>query len=692
MKLRRILAWGLSLALGASTMLATAAGDGMRVPLGGHVPAALGVARALPSSLFDPKVQDDALTLTIVLQRSDQAGFEQFLRDVYDPQSPQYRKFAAPVDLAERYGPTPDAYAQVRSHFEREGFALVADSANRLTLTLRTSRTNAERALAVRIADYRIGDRIFHANDTDPTLPAEIANKVAAIVGLNGLARPEPQWNAIVKAFQSVFYQLCKLAEGPAPTALNSVTSQSNNTPPASQCVPPPPDPTTQVAQLRTGPHAAMPWKSARGVGQKVGIVSYDTFVPTDVANFLAFAELPAGNIANLSQVHVNGGAALGANQDEVLLDITTVMAVAPGAQVVLYDAPSNASFQSIFNAMVNDRVTVISNSWAYCEDQTTLSDVQSLDSIFQTAAAAGISVFNAAGDTGTTCLNGAPNTVAVPASAPNATAVGGTSLTTGPGDVYVSEKWWNGTADTPPTGQGGYGVSRFFNRPAYQNGFTTSSMRSVPDVAVNSDPAKGVMICKDSGGGCPTGGLFGGTSIGAPYWAAFTAVLNEAQGQNVGFFNPQVYPLGATPAFHGAASMGSDFAHVGLGSPNMNRLHLALAGQAPGPVSAITSSVVPYTFGFPPAPGTSIPAPPADGATTVHIVVSLRDIDGNMVGGKTVTLAKNAGSSAVITPASAVSSAANGAAVFTVTNLAAETVTFTATDVTDGVVLPSDA
>ena len=313
MKLRRILAWGLSLALGASTMLATAAGDGMRVPLGGHVPAALGAARPLPPSLLDPKILDDALTLTIVLQRSDQAGFEQFLRDVYDPQSPQYRKFATPVELAERYGPTPDAYAQVRSHFEREGFSLVADSANRLTLTLRTSRTNAERALAVRIADYRIGDRIFHANDTDPTLPAEIANKVAAIVGLNGLARPEPQWNAIVKAFQSVFYQLCKLAEGPAPTALNNVTSQSNNTPPASQCVPPPPDPTTQVAQLRTGPHAATPWKSARGVGQKVGILAYDTFVPSDVANFLAFAELPAGNIANLSQVHVNGGAALGA-------------------------------------------------------------------------------------------------------------------------------------------------------------------------------------------------------------------------------------------------------------------------------------------------------------------------------------------------------------------------------------------
>ena len=37
--------------------------------------------------------------------------------------------------------------------------------------------------------------------------------------------------------------------------------------------------------------------------------------------------------------------------------------------------------------------VTIISNSWAYCEDQTTLADVQSIDLVLQSAAAAGINV-----------------------------------------------------------------------------------------------------------------------------------------------------------------------------------------------------------------------------------------------------------------------------------------------------------
>ncbi len=33
---------------------------------------------------------------------------------------------------------------------------------------------------------------------------------------------------------------------------------------------------------------------------------------------------------------------------------------------------------------------------------------------------------------------------------------------------------------------------------------------------------------------------------------------------------------------FHNAASMGSDFAHVGLGSPNLNTLFLEISGAFP--------------------------------------------------------------------------------------------------------------
>ena len=42
----------------------------------------------------------------------------------------------------------------------------------------------------------------------------------------------------------------------------------------------------------------------------------------------------------------------------------------------------------------------------------------------------------------------------------------------TGPAATHHSEEWWNGATDAPPTGQGGFGLSAFFPRPAYQDGF----------------------------------------------------------------------------------------------------------------------------------------------------------------------------------------------------------------------------
>ena len=169
-------------------------------------------------------------------------------------------------------------------------------------------------------------------------------------------------------------------------------------------------------------------------------------------------------------------------------------------------------------NQMIGDGVNIISNSWAYCENQTTAADVESIDSIFQSAAASNISVFNGAGDSGSTCLDGSPNTVAVPADSPNATAVGGSSMTLGQGFSRSSETWWNDSATATPAGQGGFGVSKFFPAPAYQSGLSSSAMRSVPDVVANADPFhQRPGILPQLQGGCPTGKSYGGTSMSTP-------------------------------------------------------------------------------------------------------------------------------------------------------------------------------
>ncbi|MGD0119933.1 MAG: Ig-like domain-containing protein, partial [Candidatus Binatus sp.] len=237
-----------------------------------------------------------------------------------------------------------------------------------------------------------------------------------------------------------------------------------------------------------------------------------------------------------------------------------------------------------------------------------------------------------------------------------------------------------------PPAGSGGFGISKFFTTPSYQSSLNSMGNRSIPDVVVNADPFMGTEICEADAGGCPTGSLYGGTSVAAPMWAAFVALLNQAQGTNLGFLNPKIYPLAEAGGFHDAAALGSDFFHVGLGSPNGSALDLLLAGRSVGtPSASLSTEDLSIKT---PVDGAVPNGIYDDGKTVGYVTVQLLDANGNSVGGKTVKLSHNSGSNAQITPASGVSTASNGSVTFQVTDETLENVTFTATDQTDGVTL----
>lgn len=705
----RVVVCALALWLGSLAGSSIAATSDVRVTLPGHTLPAEATAKARAASV-SKAVAEEPLTLTIVLRRADPFAFSQFLADLQDPQSPRYRRYLTPQEVSARYGPTQDDYDAVAAHFTANGFTVGEGSQNRMTLTVTGSRSAVEAALHTRIGDLQIGERKFYANELDPELPPDIAKRVESIVGLSNLARPSTlntheqheQWEDGCKGahlglltlgfagfFLFAFFEWPPLLAAEGATIIfcfgetigyNLAHAGNNGGGPGG------------------GHHDAKRAKAllgqllpgvdlADGSGQTIGFVQFDTFQKSDIDNYAALVHLPAGASDKISQVHVNGGATLGQGASEVLLDLTVAMTIAPGANLVVYDAPLSTSFQAVFNAAINGGSTVISNSWAYCESQTTLSDVQSLESLMQTAAASGITVFNASGDTGSTCLDGSPNTVAVPASAPTSIAVGGSSAQSTDAFTYGTETWWNGAAASPPTGQGGFGVSKFFSRPSYQNAFTASAFRSVPDVVASADPAHGVVICQAADGGCPNGKWYGGTSMTAPMWASFAARINQALGTRLGGANPALYNVANTTAFHNSASMGSDFAHVGLGSPNVVELFLKLTGQVAGLPSATASDMIEFVGS---ADVTKVlpTGYPADGATDVLVRVQLRDTNQNTVGGKTVSLTANAGSHAVITPVNNVTTVNNGTAVFKVKNASFENVTLTATDTTDGIVL----
>ncbi len=682
------------------------------VRLRGEIVPAIAHAKALSAPAVAPP-----MTLTVVLNHDDQAGLDRYLHELYDPRSPHYRHYLSQTAIARRFGPSRASYERVLGYLQSSGLRLIRGSHNRMTLTVRGSRAQVERAFRVHIRDYEFQRRAVYANDADPSLPAAIAPHVNAVLGLADVARAlrighvkntltveerhkegEP-YACIMAGFTQGANGALGLVNGYAfannlpvnevPSSsffvvadtiynfqcaveeLNLVTAYAANAGGAA--------PLTAGAgasasalMLRRATAASGSTALSAGAGQTIGLLELANYHPSDVQNFLDLIGAPS-RFAQLSEVNVNGGAAApraGHGEGETLMDIDAVMTLAPGAKVQVYDTDFSGpgTLQTLLNAMLSGGVNVISNSWAYCENQTTLADVQSLDKILQNAAAAGVTVLTGSGDAGSTCLDGSANTVAVPADSPNLTAVGGTSAQPGVGGTYGSQSWWDGSQSTPATGQGGYGVSRFFAAPSYQSRLSTASGRSVPDIAIPADPAEGVVICQADAGGCPTPMLNGGTSLAAPLMAASVAVMNQRLGRELGFLNPIIYPLAGTSAFHSAASMGSDFAHVGLGSPNFGVLLQKLGNVSVGAVSTANSALLAY-------PSTVF----ADGSSQSGVTVQLFDANYDPLSGVPVSLTANSGSSAVITPVNATSTVDNGAATYLITDTVPETVTLSA-------------
>ena len=241
----------------------------------------------------------------------------------------------------------------------------------------------------------------------------------------------------------------------------------------------------------------------------------------------------------------------------------------------------------------------MISISWGGPESTWTAQSLQSYNSALQAAAAVGVSVCVAAGDSGSTdgVTDGLQH-VDFPASSPYALACGGTHLV-GSGSTISDEQVWN---DLPSDGATGGGVSATFPLPAWQAHASVPPSvnkgkfvgRGVPDVAGDADPGTGYQVGVDG-----SNIVVGGTSAVAPLWAGLIACFNSQLKTPVGYLNPTLYQQIAavagtfrdiTAGNNGSykAAKGWD-ACTGWGSPNGAVILQALAGTAstPTPPSA---------------------------------------------------------------------------------------------------------
>src|SRR5579883_565618 len=248
------------------------------------------------------------------------------------------------------------------------------------------------------------------------------------------------------------------------------------------------------------------------GTGQTIAIV--DAYDDPNIASDLQHFDTQFGIAAppSFTKVEQTGTVANAGWAGEIALDVEWAHAIAPKAGIVLYEAKS-ASYTDLLAAVKSAAsqpgVSVVSMSWGGSE----FSGETSYDSYFTTPSGhTGVTFVASAGDTG------APTSW--PSASTRVLSVGGTSLTLNSDGSYNSETGWS---------SGGGGVSQYETKPTYQGYVSTPSTtkRTDPDVAYNADPNTGVYVYDSYNGGWFQ---VGGTSAGAPQWAALVAVADQGR------------------------------------------------------------------------------------------------------------------------------------------------------------------
>lgn len=282
------------------------------------------------------------------------------------------------------------------------------------------------------------------------------------------------------------------------------------------------------------------------GKGECIGVIELGGgFRTADITNYFKGLGISAPNVTvSLVDGGKNSPSTSDGADGEVMLDIEVAGAVANEANIVVYFCPNtDQGFLDAITSAIHDtknNPSVISISWGSAEVNWTQQALDNYNEAFKAAAALGVTICAAAGDSGSRDGETDGNVhVDFPASSPYVLACGGTSLKVSNG-IISSETVWHDSTDSASGG----GVSGYFALPDYQASAnvpldidTNFQGRGVPDVAGNADPNTGYKVLVDG-----DALVIGGTSAVAPLMAGLIALLNEQNGKPAGYIHPLIY------------------------------------------------------------------------------------------------------------------------------------------------------
>jgi kumamolisin len=511
------------------------------------------------------------LQLDLVLPLSDEAGLQSFLRQLYDPASPNYRHFLTVPQFTKRFGPTQKHYAAVVRFAKSNHFEVVGGTRDGMDVQIKARVSAIEKGfhLKMRIYQHPAENRRFYCPDREPAtnLPFSLWH----ISGLDNYSIPHALFvkkSDYAKAHgmkpQDVVYY-ATTGSGPSASFLGS--------------------------DMRAAYYGGT---ALTGAGQNLGLLEYAGTDLTDLTTY--FKNIGQTNHVPVTLFSTDGTStscvdtSAGGNCDdtEQTLDMTQAIGMAPGlASLVMY---VGATDTAIISAMTTHSPlpTTIGCSWGW-----TPADASTLDPYFERMAAQGQNFFVASGDNSTW----SSSNEAWPADDANIVSVGGTDLiTASAAGPWQSETAWSssGGGISPD----GIAIPSWQQLPGVINSSDQGSttLRNGPDVSANANFT--FYVCADQTS-C-TANEYGGTSFAAPMWAAYIALVNQQLGASgepaIGFINPTIYAQSVTASyntdFHDITSgtsgsysavTGYDLV-TGWGTPNGTGLINALAPVGTSP------------------------------------------------------------------------------------------------------------
>ena len=456
--------------------------------------------------------------LVLVLSRSadQQAAFDAYVQSEYDSSSPNFHQWLTADQIGQRFGPSDADVAAITGWLTSRGFAVSHTAKDRMTITFGGTAGQVQSAFHTSIHNLSVNGVAHIANMTNPQIPAALAPVVVGIKQLHDF-HPHPlhkvgsvvQFNHELGKWQRVSGSTANAASLSAQTAQTTALGATAKPRPLFTI----PASSTSLVEEDVSPYDfatiynVLPLWNANitGTGQTIAIVATSDINLSDVTAYKSTFGLPAGT----PPVEVKGANGIDpgvctsttnicntGDLEENTLDVEVSGAVAPGAQVVLvasgYNSQTNPTNDPIFDSSqyIEENSTVsgtpvygahvMSASYGLCELGEGTSGNVEYYNLWQSAAAEGIAVFVATGDSGSpSCdqgedANGNPYSaqfglsVSGLASTPFNTAVGGTDFSwcqptiNSSGDVVgcpasSSNPYWNSTNASNNSSAKGY-------------------------------------------------------------------------------------------------------------------------------------------------------------------------------------------------------------------------------------------